>query len=236
MGGDHLVKTTKVLEGFFIFKINCSIFYLLLPDFLGSFLGLDLNKIKERTLIGNESGVVTFLNNLSVVQHEDHVTTLDGGKSVGDLDSGESSFRDNVLVNRPLDVLLSNHVQGRSGFIEDKDLGLLDEGPCNSDSLTLSTREFYPLLSYKLLIAFREFEGVHDEFVGVGLFSSLDDLFSCSFFNSIGNVVVNGSFIQFWFLRNDSNSFLMEPRKRDILEVSSVDRNLSLERIVESHQ
>ena len=81
--------------------------------------------------------VVPFLDELPLFQDKDSVSILNCCKSVGNDDGGDLPQLVFDLVNGSLHLLFVLGVQGRGGFIEDEDLGLLDEGSGYGDPLLL---------------------------------------------------------------------------------------------------
>src|SRR3712207_8848377 len=74
-------------------------------------------------------------------------------------------------------------------LVQDQDTGVPDDGPRDSDPLSLAAGEGVAPLADDGLVPIFE---LHDEVVGVGCFRGLDNLLRRSVQLSVGNVLPNG--------------------------------------------
>ena len=100
----------------------------------------------------HELSVSAHLYGTTTTDHNNTVSIVDGGEAVGN-DNGGATFPG--LVQSFLDYLLTLRVQGRGGFIEEKDLGVTDQSPSNGNSLLLSSTQLGALGSNIGIVALR---------------------------------------------------------------------------------
>ena len=100
----------------------------------------------------HELSVSTDLYGTTTTDHNNTVSIVDGGEAVGN-DYGGATFPG--LVQSLLDYLLTLRIQGRGGFIEEKDLGVTDQSPSNGNSLLLSSTQLGTLGSNIGIVALR---------------------------------------------------------------------------------
>lgn len=93
------------------------------------------------------------LNNLALVDHEEGLAVANRAKSVSNHD-GSAAFHGSV--KSLLDDFLTLLIQGRCSFVEDEDLGVLDDSACNGDPLLLTTGQLVALDATVLLEALTE--------------------------------------------------------------------------------
>lgn len=79
--------------------------------------------------------MVSGLEDLTLVEHEDDVCVLDGAESVHDGDGGAVLCGD---FKGGLDDLLGLGVERGGGFVEEEDLGVSDQGAGDGDTLFLA--------------------------------------------------------------------------------------------------
>lgn len=80
----------------------------------------------------------TTLHNATLVEHVDYICLLDCAEPVCYGDRG-SALRS--CIESCLDDFLGFTVKRRSGFVEKENLGIAEEGPCNRNTLLLTTAE-----------------------------------------------------------------------------------------------
>ena len=100
----------------------------------------------------HELSVCPHLYSTPTTDHNDTVSIVDGGETVG-YDNGRASFPG--LIQSLLDYLLTLCVQGRGGFIEEEDLGVTDQSTCNGDPLLLSSTQLGTLDSNVGIVALK---------------------------------------------------------------------------------
>ena len=81
----------------------------------------------------------TIFNHLALVDDDDTVALLNRGHPMCN-DDGSTALHG--AVKSLLHDLLTLLVQGRRSLVQNQNLGVLDEGTGDSDSLLLTTREF----------------------------------------------------------------------------------------------
>ena len=82
--------------------------------------------------------MVAAFYDVAFAEDEDIVGVFDGGEAVGD-DEGGAAFHEGV--HGALDDLLGAGVDGRGGFIQDKDWLIGDDGTGDGELLLLTLRE-----------------------------------------------------------------------------------------------
>lgn len=106
----------------------------------------------------------------AVGQHEDPVHGLEGAKAVGD---GNDGAELGEAIDRCLDLAFGVGIKGGSGFVEDKDGGVANEGPSDSQALTLTAREEDAAFADEGVEALGE---IFDEWEGASLAGGSNDL------------------------------------------------------------
>ena len=86
-------------------------------------------------ILGEETLVGAALYDLSVVEHTDLIGILDRTQTVGDGHGGTGLHQ---TLQGILYQALALGVEGRGGFVEDEDRGILQDGTGDADALTLS--------------------------------------------------------------------------------------------------
>src|SRR5690625_596588 len=92
-------------------------------------------------------------DDLSIFHHADLITFLYGGGSVGNHDNGPLPC---TLLNRTDEIFLCDVSQGRGGFIHYDELRMVIQGPCDTDTLTLSSGKPYASLTHQGIHTLRE--------------------------------------------------------------------------------
>lgn len=86
----------------------------------------------------HELFVRTLLDDLALAEENDVVGLLDGSETMGD-DDGCASLA--CAVESGLHDLFATDIDGGGGLVEDEDLGLLDDGAGDGETLALTTAE-----------------------------------------------------------------------------------------------
>ena len=105
------------------------------------------------SLLLEQFGVGSLLDDLSAAYHGNGVRVVDGGETVSD-DNARPSLP--CLVQGLLDYLLALSVQGRGGLVQEQDPGVSDESTGNGDSLLLSPRQLGSLAAHVSIVALSE--------------------------------------------------------------------------------
>ncbi|MNZ80204.1 hypothetical protein D3C78_988320 [compost metagenome] len=92
-----------------------------------------------------------LLDDSSMIQHEHQVGFLNRRQSMGDNKHG-TILHD--ALQRFLDKCFGLCVQRRGSLIQQQDRRILEDGACNCDSLTFSSRQPCPTFSQHRIIAF----------------------------------------------------------------------------------
>src|SRR5690625_1938930 len=85
-------------------------------------------------------------DDFSTLHQVDRITFLYGCESVGNHDNGLLPFK---LLNRTDEIFLCDVIQGRGGFIHNDELRIVIQGPCDTDTLTLSSVKSYASLTHQ---------------------------------------------------------------------------------------
>src|SRR5215217_7724352 len=95
----------------------------------------------------------SFLDETAFVQHENTIGPLDGGQTMGD-DKGRTPF------HHPLESLLYKPlgfgIKRGGGFVQQKNSGVLENGPGDGNTLSLPAGQINPFFSYHGLITVRK--------------------------------------------------------------------------------
>src|SRR3712207_7776907 len=122
----------------------------------------------------------------AVLQNQDEVRASHGVEIVGN-DQGRLSGHE--AIQGFLDLRLALNVEARHRLVQDQDTGVPDDGPRDSDPLSLAAGEGVAPLADDGLVPIFE---LHDEVVGVGCYRGLDNLLRRSVQLSVGNVLPDG--------------------------------------------
>mmetsp|Transcript_135343 Transcript_135343/g.191489 ORF Transcript_135343/g.191489 Transcript_135343/m.191489 type:complete len:216 (+) Transcript_135343:76-723(+) len=204
-----------------------------------------------------------MLNNLTLLKHINLITFLNSGEFMSNING---RFTLHQLIDIGLYNLLSLRIQSRGSLIHQQHIRLSQHGSSNSDSLLLTTRNlstlrtnisiealtlilqlflfllllitsfFLILISILILLLRYNIEiGSLNEFKSVSDSSSLLHLVITSVRLSVFDVFSNGSIKQSGFLRHNSH-FRSQMLQIKLLDIDTIDQNLTLFNIVESEQ
>src|SRR5215207_5824791 len=140
----------------------------------------------------------------AVLQNQDEVRASHSVEVVG---NDQGRLPGHEAIQGFLDLRLALDVEARHRLIQDQDGGTADDGPRDSDPLSLASGEGVAPLSYDGLVPIFE---VHDEVVGVGCFGGLD------------NVLLDGGAEEDRVLEDDPD-LLAQGLELEVLDVSPVD-------------
>jgi len=115
-------------------------------------------------ILRQQLGMSAALDNPPLVHDQDQVGLLDGRQAVGDHQGG-AALHD--LVQSSLDMPLGLGIEGRGGFVENQQWGILQQGAGNCQALALAARQQYAVLPDLGIQAFGQLANeVHG--IGVG--------------------------------------------------------------------
>ena len=138
-------------------------------------------------LTGQQLLVTAHLLDVAVLHIQDHVRVPDGGQPVGDDKAGAPlhQLRHGLLDQ---DLRVDVHIAG--GLVQDQDLGVGGDGPCDGDELALPLGDVLrPLAQHHVIAAGKGF----DEAVGAGGAGRGDHLLPVHIRLPIGDVVGDGA-------------------------------------------
>lgn len=99
--------------------------------------------------------MISYLYDLSIVQHEYAIAPADSTESMGNL-----HCRPTILVPDSFDSLLNlclgRTVQSGRSFVKQQNLRIADQGSSDGESLALTTAQRNTAVSYEGLVAIRE--------------------------------------------------------------------------------
>ena len=185
----------------------------------------------------DEVVVSSTLHDLTVLHDDDLVSVTDSAQSVSNDDDRLLSTVDQ-LVQGLLHLVLGLSIQSGGGLVEQKNLRLADQGTSNGDALLLATGEFDSSLAASSFVYIWEEVKVVNEVVGVSLMASIVDhgfdlrVSLCIKLETISDILANGSSKENGLLL-DNSDLLVEPLGVQLLDVTSIEKNLTFDRIVE---
>lgn len=205
------------------------IFFSLLLLVVRVHLGVDVSLVIW--VLGSELLVVSFLNNLSLLEDKDHISVFHCGETMGNHESGDFTAKLLLhLVDRLLNESFVALVESTSGLVKDQHAGFLDKGAGKSDSLLLSTRKLTTTSTNASV------EGVlvfAHESPGFGGLKGFGNFFISSIGLSHEEVLLDARVEKNWLLTDvtDLSSVVSQVER---LHVEAVDEDLSLTWVVES--
>ena len=128
---------------------------ILLFSLTNSIFHPSLQNVEMTVVVRCKLLVAALLEYMPISKHEQDVTVSDRAQSVSDHDRC-APFHSSV--KRLLHHFLALLVESRSGFIEDQDPWVLDEGSGDGDSLFLTTRKLTSLEPAVLVESFMQLE------------------------------------------------------------------------------
>lgn len=130
------------------------------------FLELTVIQIRIEALPCQQLFMISLLNDISVLHHQDQICILNGRKSVGDNKAGSALHQ---VIHSLLDLHFCSCINGRCGLIQDQYLIICQDRSCNGKQLLLPLRNITGLLIQDHLIA----AGLlHDKVVDMGRFAA----------------------------------------------------------------
>ena len=173
--------------------------------------------------------MISLLNDISVLHHQDQICILNGRKSVGDNKAGPSLHQ---VIHSLLDLHFCSCINGRCGLIQNQDLIVCQDRSCNGKQLLLPLRNITGLLIQDHLIA----AGLlHDKVVDMGRFCCCDHLFIRCVQSSVADIFHNGSGKQPSVLQHHSEH-LTEIAAVEVPDIMSVNLDASSIYIIKTHQ
>ena len=164
-----------------------------------------------------------------MVQHQDLAGILDGGEPVGD-DEGCPPYHE--PVQGFLDDPFAFRIQGRSGFVQNQDPGIFQDGPGNGDALALAAGYVDAPIPQIGVIPLGQ---IPDEFICIGGFGRCQHFLPGGIQPSVEDVVVHRIIEQIGFLGHDSYLF-PEGSHGHIPDVVVIDQDGSFRHIIEPGQ
>src|SRR5215217_1731654 len=152
----------------------------------------------------------------AALQNQDEIRAGHGVQIVG---NDQGRLPGHEAIQGFLDLRLALDIETRHRLVQDQDGGVPDDGPRDSDPLSLPSREGVAPLSYDGLVPILE---VHDEVVGVGCFGGLDNLLRGSVQLAVGDVLLDGGAEEDRVLEDDPN-LLAQGLELVVLYVSTID-------------
>ena len=111
---------------------------------LGAGVELQPREAGVEPVLGDEFGVGSLLDDSSVLHHQDPVGGQNGGEAVGDDQRG-------AALHQPVERLLHQDfifsVERRSGFVQQQDRRVLENGAGDGEALPLATRKRHAALA-----------------------------------------------------------------------------------------
>ena len=123
---------------------------------------------------------------LAIIEDDDGVRGDDGAEAMGDEEAGSALHK---FGEGLVDFHFAVGVDLAHGFIENENLGVFENCPCDNDSLELSAREAGIVFSNESIVSFGQF---FDELMRVCFFRSGYNFFRCGVRTSVANVCHNG--------------------------------------------
>lgn len=96
--------------------------------------------------------MIALLDNISVFHNQDQICISNGGKPMGNDKAGSALHQ---VIHGLLDLHLGSGIYGRCGLIQDQDLIVRQDRPCNGEQLLLALGNVAGLLIQNHLIAAR---------------------------------------------------------------------------------
>mmetsp|Transcript_73984 Transcript_73984/g.173688 ORF Transcript_73984/g.173688 Transcript_73984/m.173688 type:complete len:360 (-) Transcript_73984:725-1804(-) len=167
-----------------------------------------------------------LFDNLAPVHHGDDVGVADGAEAMGHDNAGAP---DHQAVEGLLHELLALGVQRARRLVEEQDLGVLEQGAGDGDTLLLPSAKHDAALSALRVVALRQ---TLDEVVCVGQASGLLDAGVGADLGSIHDVVLNGHGKQYGFLLHQPN-LVAQPLGVVLQDVHPVNEDGSTLHVIE---
>lgn len=198
-------------------------------------LHLPFDEVLVGGVVLEELVVGADFDDLAVLEYDDSVAVDDGAESVGDDDDGDVAVVGGELVDLLLDEVLALAVEGAGGFVEDEDLGLLDQGPGDGDPLLLPSGERDSLLAHVGLQPMGEELLVVDEGPRSRRLAGPDEVFVGVGFHAVGDVALERAGEERGLLRHESD-LRPEAVQVEVPVVDPVEEDVSRGGVVEPLQ
>ena len=167
---------------------------------------------------------------------------LDDASSVDDVDAvgvedrrqpmrdGKGRPAHHELVESRLHDLLALRIERRRRLIEDQNARILQDGACDRDALTLSTRKIQSTFADLRLIALGKLQ---DEFLGVRRTRRLLNFLVRRFKSAVADILTHAARKEHRFLRHDANLFAQRV-ERHVTHVVAIDLDHTFVHLVET--
>ena len=173
--------------------------------------------------------MISLLNDISILHHQDQICILNSRQSVGDNKTCSALHQ---VIHGFLDLHLGSGINGRCGLIKDQDLIICQDRPRDSKKLLLALGNIAGLLVKYHLITARL---LHDEIMDVSRFCCCDHLFICCVQSSVADIFHDGSGKQPGVLQHHSEH-LTEIAAIEVPDIMSVNLDASAVYIIKTHQ
>lgn len=137
--------------------------------------------------MGDQGGVGALFDNFAKLHDVDLVGVANGGEAMGDRD--RRAVLGDVL-QRSLDGGFGFVIDGGSGFIQNQDRGIFEQGAGDRQSLALTAGKLLTAFSDDGFVAVGQAE---NKVVGFGEFGGMDDFVAGDIKAAVGNVFGNGA-------------------------------------------
>ena len=168
-----------------------------------------------------------LVNYAAAIEDENFGCVFDRAESMG---NGEDGLAQNELIKSFLNHTFAFGVEGRSGFVKDKDRCVAEKCPGHSNSLLLTAGQSYPpfpnngFVSIFLLL---------NKIVSIGLLGGLHNFLVCCRFPSQANVFHYGVVEKNGILCDDCY-FFPEGEGVDLPDINSIQADASRVDVVET--
>ena len=170
-----------------------------------------------------------LLHDLSRVDDENLVRVADGGEAVCN-DEGCASLHQ--LEHRVLNLDLGASIDGRSGLVQDQQIGIGQNGARDGDELALSLRDVACIIGQHSIVSLRQ---VDDEAVRIGHARGLLHLFVRRVQAAIADVFPHGFGKKIRILQHHAHAAAQRIAS-DLLNRRAVDENRTAVFVVEAGQ
>ena len=157
-------------------------------------------------------------DNFAAVHHHQSVGFAQGGQAVGNGNGGATLHQ---VVQRLLNFFFRLGIHSRSGFVEDQDARIDQQGPRNTDALALTAREPLAAFAHQRVVAMRQ---AQDEFVRMGGARSRHDFGARGLGFSVGDVLGNGAKEQKRLLQHQADVAPVVGHRKTA-DVGAIERN-----------
>ena len=198
-------------------------------DALGFLALLQSPHLRIRAAALEQHAMGAAFDDATVVHYQNLVGIDHRGQAMRD-DQRRAILRDAVELG--LNCLLGARIERRGRFVEDEDLGILQDRARDGHALLLAARQLEAALADHRVVAVGQ---TLDEIVDMRRSRCLDDLIGRSFRPAIVDVVENGVVEQHGILRHDAE-IAAQAALRDRAQILPVDRDTAAADIVEAKQ